>query len=204
MSKIGNIVDRIKGLWDVFDIAAKVLAVAPIAAVAVAAWLKVAGHWGLLETRVPNWILAGLVVAAAGTLIAIALRFFIGFRGSTETPFNFYEETLGHLWRLNIKPYIWIERDIDRDYIPDYVQSVVSGPFHAADGCGAPLFSTNDAGDALVVMGRCGRCQKDTPLKGLDRAIGVEQLKLGVLRELQRVHRNGETLRRNIRIRIIP
>jgi len=203
MGRLVRIVGRIEGLWDLFDLASRVLAAAPIAAIAVSAWLKVIGKWGQSETSVPNWLLAGFVVGIIGILISIVLRFVLAFRMSKTPPFNFYEESLQHLWRLNIAPYIWIENDIDHGYSPEYVSSIISGPFHARNGCSAPLYASNDNQTALVVLGHCDRCNQDTPLGKLDRKLDVARLKLGVLRELQRIHRNGEIICRNMNISII-
>jgi len=172
--------------------------------------------WGKKVTEVQNWILAALLLSSILLLITWVIFLWKFFRKDHDNLFVI-DPTFEHLWEIKLKPEYWRDVELEAQG-SNYLNSLISGPFHSEHGCSTPLYGSNSkdynpgiydnhGNDVRVVFGNCSLCRKQLPFGDLfdgDVAWRLSGFKLAVLKEIQRVYRVSGTVKHRMKIHTLP
>lgn len=129
--------------------------------------------------------------------------------------FSVIETSCEHAWRLDAGVSSWIENEFAK-FGPNYIDSVIEGPFHAKGDCYGQLFMGAGAGNGRLMLPQCLACKEKVPVpdevwvkavhvRGDYHSIvhSVENLKVLVLTELKRLHHRGEKIRPEMKFSLL-
>lgn len=161
-----------------------------------------------------NWLFSPLpiwpVVPMTLLIATLALSFFLyrHRRRRTFTPFGVHETSMNLLWWVQHDPKHWVHDRLD-PYSPTHVDNLLDGPYCATkrdDGkpCLGRLISDEDETlrDKCIA---CGRGVFETLLgKNVAQSkVPLWQVKIAVLRALQRDARRGDPIRKGMQFNVI-
>lgn len=108
----------------------------------------------------------------------------------TDTHFNLR-------WHLLRKPSTWVHQNL-RAISLGYIETTIDGPYHALGNCMCRL-SYGDEPTLDSVCPACSRTIHTTKLNGAPVNIHISALKRVTLEQLQRLNRQGVTIRRGLK-----
>lgn len=169
-----------------------------VIATLVATWASVSA-WMVAETRIQGWQLSALVLIAVAALLVIgaAMWNYVSSRRKFR-PLEVLDTKFNLLWRITTNPCDWLDKNLDR-FSPDYMGSFIDGPFHAVAGCYERLSIRTNSGDELF-MWLCFGCDQDVTQQQ-EGGIKLNELKKGALADLQRLHRQGVSIKHKMELK---